>query len=73
MLKLLRYIPGTGRADYLAHIAHTPTISGRYGTEPLYWGDGRTPLVADDGHSWSVATSSRCQRSVRATGADTPG
>jgi hypothetical protein len=40
MLNLLRYIPGTGRADYLAYIAHTPTISGRYGTEPLYWGDG---------------------------------
>ena len=73
MLNLLRYVPGTGRADYLAYIAHTPTISGRYGTEPLYWGDGGTPLVADDGHSRSVATSSRCQRSVRLTGADPPG
>ena len=56
MLNLLRYVPDTGRADYLAYIAHTPTISGRYGTEPLYWGDGGTPLVADDGHSRSVAT-----------------
>ena len=52
MLNLLRYVPDTGRADYLAYIAHTQTISGRYGTEPLYWGDGATPLVADDGQEW---------------------
>ena len=45
----------------------------RYVPAPLYWGDGGTPLVADDGHSRSVATSSRCQRSVRPTGADPPG
>lgn len=52
MLNLLRYVPGTGRADYLAYIAHPQTISGRYGTGPLYWGDGGTPLVADDGQEW---------------------
>ncbi len=52
MLNLLRYVPDTGRADYLAYIAHTQTISGRYGTEPLFWGDGRTPLVADDEQVW---------------------
>jgi hypothetical protein len=52
VLDLLRYVPGTGRADHLAHIAHTQTISGRCRTEPLYWGDGGTPLVADDGQEW---------------------
>ena len=52
MLNLLRYVPDTGRADYLAYIAHTQTISGRYGTEPLFWGDGRTPLVAADEQVW---------------------
>src|SRR4028119_54259 len=52
VLNPLRDVPDTGRADYLAHIAHTQTISGRYGTEPLFWGDGRTPLVADDEQVW---------------------
>lgn len=52
VLNLLRYVPDTGRADYLAYIPHAQTISGRYGTEPLFWGDGRTPLVADDEQVW---------------------
>ena len=54
MLNLLRFRPDGGRERYAEYAAHVRGMSGRFGAEPLYWGDGDRALVADDGQEWDT-------------------
>lgn len=54
MLNLLRFKPG-GKASYDRYAAAVGRIYlPRYGGEVLYYGEGGTALVAEDGQSWDA-------------------
>jgi uncharacterized protein (DUF1330 family) len=54
MLNLLRFKPG-GRASYERYAAALgQTFLPRYGAEVLYYGDGSSTLVAEEGQSWDA-------------------
>lgn len=54
MLNLLRFKPG-GREPYARYAeAVVTTFLPRVGGEVIYAGDGRTPLVAEDGQAWDA-------------------
>ena len=54
MLNLLRFTEG-GRESYDQYAkALSETFLPRYGGEVLYAGDGRTPLVAEQGQDWDA-------------------
>jgi uncharacterized protein (DUF1330 family) len=54
MLNLLRFRSDGGRERYGEYAAHVGGLSGRYGAEVLYFGDGGRALVADDGQAWDA-------------------
>lgn len=59
MLNLLRFADG-GRASYDAYIDHVATIlCPRYGCEVLYYGEGSSALVANDGQAWDAVLLAR--------------
>ncbi|MGW8062275.1 DUF1330 domain-containing protein [Streptomyces ziwulingensis] len=53
MLNLLRFAPD-GRASYQEYSRRAAPFLQRYGGELLYAGDGRSPLVAEDGQAWDA-------------------
>ncbi|MGY0070321.1 DUF1330 domain-containing protein [Streptomyces sp. QTS137] len=53
MLNLLRFAPD-GRAPYEEYSRRAAEFLKRYGGELLYAGDGRTPLVAEQGQAWDA-------------------
>lgn len=54
MLNLLRFAEG-GRKSYEEYGRHlTDVFLPRYGARVLYAGDGRAPLVAEDGQAWDA-------------------
>ena len=53
MLNLLRFVDG-GRVRYDDYIAHFRRTSGRFGAEIVYYGYGRTAIVAEAGQEWDA-------------------
>jgi uncharacterized protein (DUF1330 family) len=53
MLNLLRFAPD-GRSSYKEYSREASRFLEKYGAELLYAGDGRTPLVAEDGQAWDA-------------------
>ena len=54
MLNLLRFRPEGGRERYAEYVEHFRRTSAPHGAEVVYAGDGRTPLVAEDGQAWDA-------------------
>jgi uncharacterized protein (DUF1330 family) len=53
MLNLLRFREG-GRERYEEYLAHFGTYARQVGGEVLYYGEGGTALVAEDGQAWDA-------------------
>lgn len=53
MLNLLRFRDG-GRDSYEQYLAHFAEHAGDVGGQVLYYGDGATALVAEDGQAWDA-------------------
>ncbi|WP_402469680.1 DUF1330 domain-containing protein [Isoptericola aurantiacus] len=53
MLNLLRFAPG-GRASYDEYSRRAAPFLREHGGEVVYAGDGRDPLVAEDGQAWDA-------------------
>ncbi|GHH04364.1 DUF1330 domain-containing protein [Comamonas sp. JC664] len=53
ILNLVRFKEG-GRASYEAYANAVMPLLLKAGAQPLYAGDGSTPLVADPGQSWDA-------------------
>jgi len=54
MLNLLRFRPDGGKERYDDYLAHFRAASHRHGAEVVYWGEGATVLVAEDGQAWDA-------------------
>lgn len=53
MLNLLRFREG-GRESYERYLAHFEDCAREVGAEIIYYGDGDTALVAEDGQAWDA-------------------
>ena len=53
MLNLLRFRDG-GRDSYERYLAHFAEYARDVGGQVLYYGDGATALVAEDGQAWDA-------------------
>lgn len=53
MLNLLRFRDG-GRGSYERYLAHFGDCAREVGGEVIYYGDGETALVAEDGQAWDA-------------------
>ncbi|HEU4514822.1 MAG TPA: DUF1330 domain-containing protein [Nocardioidaceae bacterium] len=53
MLNLLRFREG-GRDSYERYLAHFGTFAREVGGEVIYYGEGATALVAEDGQAWDA-------------------
>ena len=54
MLNLLRFRPDGGRESYDAYSRQARELLARYGGEVVYYGEGSTVLVAEDGQAWDA-------------------
>ena len=53
MLNLLRFVDG-GAARYAEYLAHFRRTAAPFGAEIVYYGHGRSPVVAEPGQAWDA-------------------